>query len=81
MHHARGMRRLQSLAHLANDRHRFGCRQLSALDNNVLQVRALDEIHRDEFRRAVLANIEDTDHVLVDDLLRQQNFLLQSFQG
>ena len=75
MHDARAMRGLQSLAHLADDRHGLLRRQLPALANHVLQIRAFDEIHRDEFRCAVLANVENADHVLVDDLLREQHFL------
>jgi hypothetical protein len=46
----------------------------------MLQVHALDEIHGDEFRRTIFANVEYADDILMDDRLGKQDLLLEAFQ-
>src|SRR5689334_7518195 len=80
MDHAGGVRGFQTAAHLANDSGGFLRRQLATLNNQVLQVRTLNEVHRDELCVAVLTDIKDANDVLVNDRLCEYDFLLESLQ-
>src|SRR5262252_6395575 len=80
MHHTCSVRGFKTLADLTKNSCSLSRRQFPFLLNQALQVHTLDEVHRDELRRAVLADIKNADDVFVDDRLCKEHFLLESFQ-
>src|SRR5215831_5968210 len=80
MHHTYSVRGLKTLADLTKNSCSLSRRKFPFLFNQALQVHTLDEVHRDELRRAVLADIKNADDVFVDDRLCKEHFLLESFK-
>src|SRR5262249_23180581 len=66
--------------YLPDDRDGFLWCEFSLFLDEALKIHAFDEVHRDELRGAVLADIEDANDVLVDDFLRQQQFLFETLK-
>src|SRR5262245_22251064 len=80
MHHTYTVRGFKTLTYLTKNSGSLGGRKFPFLFDQALQVHALNEVHRDELRPAVLTDIENTDDVFVDDRLCKENFLLESFE-
>ena len=78
---ADAMRRIQCQANLANNLHGLRNGKLAVVGQYPPQVVALDELHRDELHAIRFGNIVDADYVLVCDLVRSQQFLLESRQN
>jgi len=64
---------------LPDDGDGFFYRELASFGHHLLQRDAGNKIHGDEVRSLVLADIEDSNHILVRDLLREQHLLLEAF--
>src|SRR5262245_65998657 len=80
MHHTCSVRGFKAQTNLTKNSCCLGRRQFPFLLNQALQIHTLDEVHRDELRRAVLTDIENPDDVFVDDRLCKEHFLLESFK-
>src|SRR5262245_34993240 len=80
MHHTCSVRGFKAQTNLTKNSCCLGRRQFPFLLNQALQVHTLDEVHRDELRRAVLTDIENPDDVFLDDRLCKEHFLLESFK-
>ena len=80
MHHALGVRRLERLAHLRDDRRGLLRREPPFLPQQAAQVLAFDKVHADELDPLRFSQIENADHVLVRHLARQDQLLLEAPQ-
>src|SRR6266566_2428505 len=80
MNYAFGVRRIKRLANLADNIHCFQRRKLPALNDQALQITAIDVLHRDEFHALGFTDVENSNHVLVGDLPRENQFLFEAFQ-
>src|SRR4030095_9009980 len=80
MHHTCSVRGFKTLANLTKNSCSLRSRQFPFLFDQALQVPAFDKVHRDELRRAVLADIENPDDVFVDDRLCKEDFLFESLK-
>ena len=80
MHHPLGVRRLERLAHLRDDRRRLLRREPPFLPQQAAQVLPLDKVHADELDPLRFSQVENADHVLVRHLPRQDQLLLEAPQ-
>ena len=71
------VRRLQARGDLPGERHHFRDRQALVAQNR-RQVRPLDVRHRDVLDAVDLSEVVNADDVLVRDLTRQEQFLLEA---
>ena len=78
--HAHAMSRFQRAADLLNDLDGLFRRKLFSLQNKSTQVFAFDELHGDELHAIGVAQVVDADHILMSNLMRQQQLLLESRQ-
>ena len=77
---AAGVGRFQSPANLQHDARRLLGRKFASFEQQGSEVLALDEIHGDELDSAGLAQIENTDDILVGYLPGENQFLLEAPQ-
>src|ERR1019366_9372184 len=70
--------RIQSVAHLLNDIHRFLWSKSLLLADEGPQILALDKLHGDELHALGFAEIVNADHVAVGDLMSEQQLLLET---
>ena len=80
MDYAFAVRRIKRLANLADDVHCFKRRKLLTLNDQALQITAIDVLHRDEFHALGFTDVENSNHVLVGDLPRENQFLFETLQ-
>ncbi len=78
MHHASGVRGLETRGDSTSDLHHALDGELLPPPNDGRQLLALDERHRDELDAVDLAEVVDADHVPVGHLPRQQQLLLEA---
>src|ERR1035437_508915 len=81
MNDAYGMGCFQGAADLPHDFHRFRWRKYLLLDDQAVQVLALDVLHGDELDSIGIAQVVNADHVLVRDLMGQHKLLLEALKN
>ena len=69
------------VGHLRHDVDGFGDLQLAAFLQQLMEVLALQVLHRDELRFPGFANIENADYVAVRHLAREDQLLLKTLQN
>ena len=80
MDDAFGVRGFQRAAHLLDDVGRFRGLKLFLAPEQAPQVLALDVLHGDELDAIGLAEVENANHIVVGDLARENQFLLEALQ-
>ena len=80
VNHSHAVRRIQSLAYLLNDLHRFLWSKFLLLADEGSQILTLDELHRDELHARGFTEVVNADHVAVRDLVSEQQLLLKTGQ-
>ena len=81
MNHAFGMRGVESPADLLHDTHSFDRGKFSPFPQQRFQIAALDIFHGEKLHPIGLAKVVDPDHVLVRNLPRQDQFLLEALEN
>src|ERR1051325_3997410 len=81
MDHVFGVRGFQSAANLQHDLRRFRVREFASFLKQYAEVPAFHEIHGDELDSVGLAQIENSNNILVRHLTRENQFLLEALQN
>src|ERR1700687_4092728 len=81
MNDAFGMSAIERAANLLDDDTGVLGRELSLASQYGAQILAVDEFHADETNAIRLTQIENADHVLVRDVARENQFLLEAGQN
>src|SRR5208283_2132521 len=79
--HAHSVSGFERAANLLNDLNRLFWWKFLFLQDQTAQVLAFDELHGYELHTIGVTKIVDADHIFVSDLMRQQEFLLESRQN
>ena len=78
VHHSFAVRRFERETHLLHHTYDFFIAQLPFFRDEGFEVLSLDEFHRDELDPVGLSEIENSNHVFVGYLPREDEFLLEA---